>query len=195
MDTDLGFNARLPGSGYGGVWSLHFSTPPHTSFGDWRNTFSILTLLPHPITAPPPPYWALLIPQTHADGQEYLFSGNQHWWLFCKWPHLSTYPNQCSDSIIMILICERRRVQPREVEGLPQELTTARPLMRVVSLHTAPIHWLLSCPSEQGLHLLCPDCEPPTPGVCISTRVSSFISTSAHLPETPFHLGSSSQGQ
>ena len=131
-DKDLRLNATLPGSGIWRIWWLHSSPTLRPPGLRTERTLSILTLL-LPL---PAPMSRAYIP-THADGQDYLFSENQHWWLCYGWLHSFTQPNQCCDSIPVIAILERRAVQLRELEGPPpEELTTARPFW-VVTLHVS----------------------------------------------------------
>ena len=150
-DKDLRLNATLPGSGIWRIWWLHSSHAlcMPTRFEDWKNTLSILILLlplppPHELCLHPNPCWW--------SGLSFLW--NQHWLLFCGWLHLSTHPNQCYDSVFIIVLWERRAVQLREAEGFPQELTTATPFIRVVTLYMSTGFSFAAQSRDSSSHIL-----------------------------------------
>ena len=81
-------------------------------------------------------------------------------------------PNKTNAGILLLLfaICERRGVQLREAEKLPQELTTARPFMRAVPLHcTCELASLLALRAGPPFAVNYSH-ELPTPDIFISTR-------------------------
>lgn len=183
-DKDLRLNATLPGSGIWRIWWLHSSPTLRPPGLRTERTLSILTLL-LPL---PAPMSRAYIP-THADGQDYLFSENQHWWLCYGWLHSFTQPNQCCDSIPVIAILERRAVQLRELEGPPpEELTTVRPFWEWLHC-TCPLAFLLPLRAGTPVPVSWPWAVHTDSS--ITTRGSSLLSLCAHLPLTPSHLGSS----
>ena len=129
-----GFNARFPGSGHGE--SGHFSPlPPFPPLRTQRHVVHLDTFALHP-RSPADNHSPMLM-----DKAVFSLGNNIDGFLGNDSIHL---PNQTSAHSVFIPICKGRHVQPRDVEGIPQGLTTARPLMRVLPLHcTLPVASLL----------------------------------------------------
>lgn len=178
-----GFNVRLPGSGHreSGHFSPFLPLPPLRT---QRHVVHPDTFAPHPRSTADTtsPCWWI--------GLSFLWETTLMAFLEMTPIHL---PNQTSAHSVFIHICKGMHVQPRDIEGIPQDLTTARSLMRVVPLHcTLP---MASPALSRDSHFLCPKDELPTPDV-FSTWTSSFMFSSVHLlPANTLPLGTFLQWQ